>query len=75
MKVNNLDYLKLVQDINALVEGDALEDIDLKLYSKRGFTQAESRDMARLLGEVYRLSHYWYCGCGDCKKYLKEGEK
>lgn len=74
MKPNKLNYLKLVQDMNDLLETDFCFDMDCKLSlndgrDKNSFTQEEAQQMAKLIGELYTLSHYWYCGCGKGKGY------
>lgn len=74
MKPNNLNYLKLVQDMNDMLENDFCMDMDCKLHlhdgrDKNSFTQEEAQQMADLIGKLYTLSHYWYCHCGLGKGY------
>ena len=74
MKPNDLNYLKLVRDMNDMLENDFCMDMDCKLHlhggrDKNSFTQEEAQQMADLIGKLYTLSHYWYCHCGLGKGY------
>lgn len=74
MKANKLNYLKLVKDINDILEDDFCMDMDCKLNLNDGrdrnsFTQEEAQQMAKIIGSLYTLSHYWYCHCGLRTKY------
>lgn len=80
MKPNNLNYLKLVQDMNDMLENDFCMDMDCKLHlhdgrDKNSFTQEEAQQMADLIGKLYTLSHYWYCHCGLGKGYEADQPK
>lgn len=74
MKPNSLDYLSLVKDMNEILETDFCMDMDCKLNlhggrDKNSFTQEEAQTMAKMLGQLYTMSHYWYCVCGLGSKY------
>jgi hypothetical protein len=65
-----LDYLKMLKDIDDLVETDFCFDMDGRsLPHSRPFTQEEGLKMAGLLGQIYSIAH-----CIDCPscavKYL-----
>jgi hypothetical protein len=65
-----MDYRKMIQDINKLVETDFCYDMATKEAFSRKFTQEEAIKMADLLGKVYMISHSEHCkACG--RKYLK----
>lgn len=60
----------MIEDINQLIDNDFGLVMEMKFYSKDKFTQKEVRKMARLLGEVYQISHCIYCtGCAERKGY------
>ncbi len=64
-----LNYKKMVQDIDKLVNNDWCENMEIKLLPKsEPFTQKEARQMAELIARVYSISHCIFCqACG--RKY------
>lgn len=64
-----LNYLKMLEEIDELVEQEWLNDTEWKAIHHRPFTQEESEMMSNLLGQVYSVAHGIHCtACG--KKYL-----
>ena len=68
----SLNYKKMVEDIDDLVESDFCLDMDCKnLPGSEPVTQKEAREMIRIIGEVYSIAHCIHCeACRD--KYLKK---
>jgi len=73
--MNTLNYLKMLEDINKLVENDFCADMEMNLIpnSQTGkiqeYKQEDSQKMASLLAEVYSVSHCIHCKACQ-KKYL-----
>ena len=61
-----MNYKKMVQDINKLVDNDFSFDMELKLIpNNKKYTQEESLEMANLISKVFGISHCLTCeGCG-----------
>ncbi len=58
----NLNYKKMLKDINDLVNTDFCQDTECKLIPKaKPYTQDEAKQMAQLLGRVYSISHCIFC--------------
>lgn len=67
-----LDYKKMLQDIDELVSTDFVFDMDChNLPTSEKFTQKESLEMARLLGRVYSIAHGIHCKACQTK-YIKK---
>lgn len=70
-----LDYKKMIEDINDLVETDFGEDMSLRAnieYCGKllDISQRDAREMANIIGKVYLISHCVHCeSCGV--KYRK----
>lgn len=68
-----LDYKRMVEEIDKLVNTDFGEDMNFKANilvngKYREITQEEAREMANIIGQVYLISHAIDCeNCG--KKY------
>lgn len=60
-RVGQLDTLKMLEDINELVETGFVEDMTYRGGFNREFTQAEAKEMAGILGSVYSISHAIHC--------------
>ena len=67
----HLDFYKMLKEINDLVETDFCFDMNCKQISNsKPYTQAEAKEMARLLGNVYSIVHC--ISCHSCQiRYLK----
>lgn len=71
-----LDYKKMLKEINDLVETDFGEDMSLRAnieYCGKllDISQRDAREMANIIAKVYLISHCIHCkSCGA--KYLKE---
>lgn len=68
--VKELDYKRMLGDINGLVDNDFCASMDAKTYScENEFTREDSVEMARILARVYSISHCIHCkACAE--KYL-----
>lgn len=67
--MRKLNYKKMLEEIDALVNNDWGFDIDChSLPHSKPFTQAEAKEMARVLMKIYTISHGIDCVCGN--KYL-----
>ena len=68
-----LNYLKMLQEIDVLVNNDFCNEMEYNsvLNSKytRKYTQKEAKQMADLLGKVYSISHCIHCKMCQ-RKYL-----
>lgn len=64
-----MNYQKMIEDIDKLVETDFSADMDGKTLPKsEPYTQKEARKMASIIGRVYLIAHGIHCtACG--KKY------
>lgn len=71
-KTDNLNYKKMVKDIYKLVGTDFAMDMDRKcLPHSNPYTQEEANKMAGIIGQIYFISHCYYCKA--CQgKYLIE---
>jgi DNA mismatch repair ATPase MutL len=71
MNMKILNYKKMVDEIDDLVENDFVADMECRagLPNQRPFTQKEAKAMARLLSSIYSIAH-----CNTCEacqnKYL-----
>ena len=65
--MRQLDHEKMLHDIDNLLQSDeAASFIDHGYWlDGKDFTQGEAREMSRLLGLVYSISHGVTCRCGD----------
>ena len=70
-----LNYKKMVKEIDNLVNGDFIADMEcrLRLHEKPGiFTQEEAQEMAAILNNVYAISHCLWCNaCSGKYKVTK----
>lgn len=56
------EALQLLERINELVQTDFAFDMDCHaLPNSKPFTQAEAKEMARIIGRVYSLAHRTTC--------------
>lgn len=72
----NLDYLKMLREIDNIVQDDFTAEMEtkLRLHDKPDkFTQEEAQIMAKKLTDVYVIAHGISCVCGN--KYLEEYDK
>ena len=68
MKTKKLDYKKMVEDINELVDNDFVADMErislekenIKITHPR-FSQDDAKEMAKILTKIYVISHAFYC--------------
>lgn len=57
-----LDYKKMVKDIYKLVGTDFAMDMDMKcLPHSKPYTQEEANKMAGIIGQIFSISHCYYC--------------
>lgn len=69
-KTDNLNYKKMVKDIYKLVGPDFAMDMECLPHSNP-YTQEEANKMAGIIGQIYFISHCYYCKA--CQgKYLIE---
>lgn len=64
-----MNHLKMLQDINALINTDFSFGMELKkMPGSREYTQQEAKMMSEIISKVYTISHGIHCeACG--KKY------
>ena len=68
-----LDYHKMVKEIDKLVQSDFVFDMGCKLIPKsREYTQEEAKEMAELLSSIYSISHIEHCIACRTIKYAKK---
>jgi hypothetical protein len=66
----NLDWKKMVRDINKLLQNDFMFDMDCKgLHKGDIYTQEEAEEMRNILMKIYRIAHCFTCTACD-GKYL-----
>jgi hypothetical protein len=66
MKKKRKNYLKMLKNINELVDNDFCMDMDChNLPNSKPFTQDEAQQMSRIIGQVYSIAHGIHCTCGD----------
>jgi len=73
-----LDYKKMVKDIYKLVGTDFAMDMDMKcLPHSNPYTQEEANKMAGIIGQIFSISHCYYCtACqGKYKLSIQSKEK
>lgn len=74
-KTSKLDHLKMLQDIDALVETDFAFEMDCKtIPNSTKYTQDEALQMAGIIGKVYSIAHCLTCRACQTK-YIKKGKK
>jgi hypothetical protein len=67
-----LDYKKMLEDINSLVDNDWRLDIDSRfLPDSKSFTQKEAVEMAIVLMKIYQISHGIRCSACNRKYQIK----
>jgi hypothetical protein len=61
------DTLKMVKEIDRLVDNDWFGDIESRaLPNSKPFTQQEAEEMLHVIGQVYLISHAIHCDhCGE----------
>ena len=60
--MKELNYKKMLEDIDKLVETDFAFDMECKqLPNSKPYTQKEAKEMQSLLGQVYLISHCLHC--------------
>jgi hypothetical protein len=61
-----MNYKKMVEDIDNLVQNDFCTDVFLKMLpDSKQYTQKEAKKMAETLSRVYSISHCLTCeACG-----------
>jgi len=65
MKIN---YKKMIEDVNKLVQTDFCFEMDCKLIPDSDkYTQKEAEEMADLIGKVYMISHCISCQACNVK--------
>ena len=57
-----LDYRKMLQEIDELVNNDWTAEMELKLLPGGEFSQEDAQKMAQIIGQVYARSHCLSCG-------------
>lgn len=62
-----MNYKKMLEDINKLVDNDFTVDLELK----KTYTQKEARQMAKIIADVYWISHLTHCKFCRNKYLLK----
>lgn len=68
-----LDYLKMLQDINALVESDWAFNMECNLLpNAKPFTQEEAKEMIDIIGKVYLIAHSTECASCQTKYILPQ---
>lgn len=75
-EILELDFHKMIKDIDKLVQSDFVFDMDCKqLDNPSNYTQKEAKQMARLLGNIYSISHIEHCKGCRTMKYAKKHKK
>lgn len=67
-----LNYKKMVEDVDNIVESDFCFDMDCKLMpNSKKYTQREAKAMAEIIGRIYLIAHCVTCTACQ-KKYMTE---
>ena len=67
-----LNYFKMLEDIDELVDTDFMLDMECKLLpDAKEYTQEESKQMADILTRVYSISHCTHCEACQPKYKIK----
>lgn len=56
-KKKNLNYYKMLQEIDKLTDTDFVADMEYKEI----YTEKESQKMAKLLSDIYSIAHCIHC--------------
>lgn len=68
-----MNYLKMLKEIDQLLNTKWLLGISDKIQSSEPFTQEEVERMAKMLGAVYTVAHCIHCEvCARSYHYKKE---
>ena len=68
-KIETLNYKKMVEDINLIVQTDFMLDMECKqIPGAKPYSQEEAEEMANALGRIYAISHCDTCSACN-KKY------
>lgn len=63
-----LNHLKMLEEIDDLVETDFCFNMDLKTMPRsKKFTQKEAHEMAQLLERIYLIAHCIHCSACNSK--------
>lgn len=63
---SKMNYLKMLDDINELVDTDFVHDMELRMVDGSSYTKEEAHEMETLLSKVYLISHAIRCkSCGS----------
>jgi len=75
-KILELDYHKMIKDIDDLVRSDFVFDMECRLIGKSNkYTQKEAKKMADLLARIYSISHIEHCFACRTVRYAKKHNK
>lgn len=66
--MTKLNYKKIAEDVNDLVQTDFVFDMDCKqIPGSKDYTQEEAVKMANLIGRIYSISHCVTCTACNSK--------
>ena len=72
-EILELDYHKMVREIDKLINSDFVFDMECKLLPNfKKYTQQEAIEMAELLANIYSISHIDHCKACRTIKYAKK---
>lgn len=70
--MKELDYWKMVRDIDSLVSSEFCEEVSCKAGFDREISQEEAKTMANIIGKVYLISHCISCCACDTKYKIND---
>lgn len=59
--MSDLNTVRMLRDIDKLVNNDWAADMETKTLDTKPFTQKEAKEMAKTIGKVYSISHALHC--------------
>jgi len=59
--MKKLNYLKMLKEIDVLVNNDFCEDMECRLLPGGKFTIEEVKEMVKIISKVYSVSHCLTC--------------
>ena len=71
-----LDYKKMIQAINNIVDNDFCADMECKLIPQKSspYSQEEAMEMSDIISKVYSISHCIYCNACNGEWQAEKGE-
>jgi succinate dehydrogenase/fumarate reductase-like Fe-S protein len=68
--MQELNYKKMVNDINNIVSSEFCEEMSVRADFDREISQKQAKQMAHIIGEVYSIAHCITCKACSSKYHI-----